>query len=118
LLILILAKSLPESAPQAPGRAVGPTTLPLSSICLASGSIGCTGGDRRRGFGGVTSDIARALGVDDGAWLPRRPDEPSDDPRWVDGREQPGNTNVSVHVAAPFASTDAALSTGNNIRSS
>jgi hypothetical protein len=36
------------------------------------------------GFGGATADIAKALGVDDGTWLPSRPDVPPDDPRWVD----------------------------------
>jgi hypothetical protein len=38
------------------------------------------------GFGGVTADIARALGVDDGAWLPPATDAPEPDPRWTDGR--------------------------------
>jgi hypothetical protein len=40
------------------------------------------------GFGGVTSEIATALLVDDGLWLPRRADAPTDDPRLVDGRSQ------------------------------
>jgi len=40
------------------------------------------------GFGGVTGDIAKALGVDDGNWLPRRPDAPADDPRCVEGRNR------------------------------
>lgn len=38
------------------------------------------------GFGGVTLDIAAALGVDDGAWLPASPGAPADDPRWLAGR--------------------------------
>ena len=38
------------------------------------------------GFGGVTLDIAASLGVDDGTWLPARPDTPADDPRLVAGR--------------------------------
>jgi hypothetical protein len=38
------------------------------------------------GFGGATADIAQALGVDDGAWLPPRADAPRPDPRWEDGR--------------------------------
>jgi SLOG cluster2 len=38
------------------------------------------------GFGGVTTDIAHALGVDDGAWLPHSSDAPPEDPRWADGR--------------------------------
>jgi hypothetical protein len=37
------------------------------------------------GFGGVTADIAQALGVDDGAWLPPLGDAPAPDPRWTDG---------------------------------
>ena len=37
------------------------------------------------GFGGVTLDIARALGVDDGAWLPPWPGEPEPDERLTDG---------------------------------
>jgi SLOG cluster2 len=38
------------------------------------------------GFGGVTSDIAQALGIDDGGWLPPAADAPPADPRWADGR--------------------------------
>lgn len=38
------------------------------------------------GFGGVTTDIIQALGVDDGVWQPRRPDAPADDPRLLAGR--------------------------------
>jgi hypothetical protein len=37
------------------------------------------------GFGGVTADIAQALGVDDGAWLSPLLDAPAPDPRWTDG---------------------------------
>jgi hypothetical protein len=40
------------------------------------------------GFGGVTYDITRALGVDDGSWLPRRADDPADDPRLTAGIER------------------------------
>lgn len=40
------------------------------------------------GYGGVTTDITRALGVDDGSWLPLPPDVPQDDPRWIDGRRR------------------------------
>jgi SLOG cluster2 len=40
------------------------------------------------GFGGVTTDIARALGVDDGAWLPPLADAPPPDPRWEAGRKR------------------------------
>ncbi len=40
------------------------------------------------GFGGVTADIAQALGVDDGAWLPPLADAKPPDPRWADGRER------------------------------
>lgn len=48
------------------------------------------------GFGGVTADIAHALGVDDGAWLPPAPDAPQDDPRWIDGRRR-----LADRAAAP-----------------
>jgi SLOG cluster2 len=37
------------------------------------------------GFGGITHDIAIALGLDEGQWMPRRPDEPPPDPRTVAG---------------------------------
>ncbi|MFK3980060.1 hypothetical protein ACI2K4_06715 [Micromonospora sp. NPDC050397] len=37
------------------------------------------------GFGGVTSDIARLLGVDDGDWLPPDPREPSPEPGFLAG---------------------------------
>jgi hypothetical protein len=37
------------------------------------------------GFGGVTLDIARALGVDDGSWFPTIPDDESADPRVAAG---------------------------------
>jgi SLOG cluster2 len=37
------------------------------------------------GFGGVTADIAQALGIDDGAWLPPFADAPAPDRRWADG---------------------------------
>lgn len=37
------------------------------------------------GCGGATVDIARALGVDDCAWLPSPPDAAAEDPRLVDG---------------------------------
>lgn len=40
------------------------------------------------GFGGVTADIAQALGVDDCAWLPRHTDASSDDSRLVEGRNR------------------------------
>ena len=40
------------------------------------------------GFGGVTSDIVTALGVDDGSWLPAAPDGPPPDQRLVDGLKQ------------------------------
>ncbi|WP_431918792.1 hypothetical protein [Micromonospora wenchangensis] len=36
------------------------------------------------GFGGVTADIARVLGADDGDWLPR-PGPPPDSPGYADG---------------------------------
>jgi SLOG cluster2 len=38
------------------------------------------------GFGGVTADIAQALGVDNGHWLPPLDDAPPPDPRWETGR--------------------------------
>ena len=37
------------------------------------------------GFGGVTMDIVRALGVDDGSWFPVRPDAPVPDARLTKG---------------------------------
>ena len=37
------------------------------------------------GFGGVTIDIAQALGVDDGLWFPVRPDAPAPDERLTRG---------------------------------
>lgn len=37
------------------------------------------------GFAGVTVDIAQALGVDDGSWLPVRPDAPAPDERLTRG---------------------------------
>jgi len=40
------------------------------------------------GFGGVTVDIVRALGIDDCAWLPDDPDAEQDDPRLLAGLEQ------------------------------
>lgn len=40
------------------------------------------------GFGGVTLDIVRALGVDEGDWLPPRPEDPQDDPRLTHGFER------------------------------
>ncbi len=33
------------------------------------------------GFGGVTADIIKAIGLDDGGWLPPRTDDPASDPR-------------------------------------
>lgn len=39
------------------------------------------------GFGGITLDIARALKVDDGAWLPPS-ESPPEDPRYAKGYEQ------------------------------
>jgi hypothetical protein len=35
------------------------------------------------GFGGVTTDIIKAIGLDDGAWLPPRTDSPAGSPRLV-----------------------------------
>lgn len=46
------------------------------------------------GFGGVTADIAQALGVDDGAWLTPFADAPQPDPRWSDGKAR-----LVAHVA-------------------
>lgn len=48
------------------------------------------------GFGGVTADIARALAVDGGGWLPPRSDAPADDPRLIAGRER-----LAALAAAP-----------------
>ena len=36
------------------------------------------------GFGGVTMDIIRALGIDDCSWFPVRPDAPNPDPRLIE----------------------------------
>lgn len=40
------------------------------------------------GFGGVTADIARAVGVDGGSWLPRREDALPDDERLIEGANE------------------------------
>lgn len=40
------------------------------------------------GFGGVTLDIARALGVDGGGWLPSPSEGPAQDPRLLAGLER------------------------------
>ncbi|MHB9857825.1 hypothetical protein [Streptomyces sp. YIM S03343] len=40
------------------------------------------------GFGGVTADIARTLGIDDCAWLPADPEAGPDDPRLLAGLER------------------------------
>jgi len=40
------------------------------------------------GFGGVTANIAQALGIDDGNWLPPQADAPPTDPRWQTGRDR------------------------------
>jgi hypothetical protein len=40
------------------------------------------------GFGGATLDIAKALSVDDGQWLPPLAGAPADDPRLSLGRER------------------------------
>ena len=37
------------------------------------------------GFGGVTMDIIKALGVDDGTWFPQKPDAPATDDRLTKG---------------------------------
>ena len=47
------------------------------------------------GFGGVTSDIVTALGVDDGSWIPAAPNGLRPDERLVDGLKQ-----VSVLASA------------------
>lgn len=47
------------------------------------------------GFGGVTADVAQALGVDDGAWLPPESNVAPPDSRWTDGR-----TRLVAHAAA------------------
>nr|VFJ63158.1 MAG: hypothetical protein BECKDK2373C_GA0170839_11047 [Candidatus Kentron sp. DK] len=41
-----------------------------------------------RGFGGVTLDMVRALGIDDCDWFPEFSDEAAPDPRWSDGLER------------------------------
>lgn len=48
------------------------------------------------GFGGVTADIAQALGIDDGAWLPPLAEAPQPDPRWDDGCNR-----LVAHAAQP-----------------
>ena len=40
------------------------------------------------GFGGVTMDIVRALGVDDGTWFPEKPDVPAPDERLTRGLQK------------------------------
>jgi hypothetical protein len=64
------------------------------------------------GFGGVTADIAQALGVDDGGWLPPLTDAPPPDPRWVDGR-----TRLVAHAAqATWAGLKNGLTADENRR--
>lgn len=48
------------------------------------------------GFGGVTADIIRALGVDDGDWLPPDAGAGPPDPRWEDGYAR-----LAAHAARP-----------------
>lgn len=48
------------------------------------------------GFGGVTADIIRALGVDDGSWLPPDASAEPPDPRWEDGYAR-----LAAHAARP-----------------
>ncbi|MFF1722630.1 hypothetical protein [Streptomyces sviceus] len=48
------------------------------------------------GFGGVTVDIVRALGIDDCAWIPVDPDATPDDPRLLAGLER-----LRAHAQAP-----------------
>ncbi|HWR47054.1 MAG TPA: hypothetical protein VN327_05475 [Pseudonocardiaceae bacterium] len=48
------------------------------------------------GFGGVTADIIRALGVDDGSWLPPDAGAGPPDPRWEDGYAR-----LAAHAARP-----------------
>lgn len=38
------------------------------------------------GYGGVTMDIARALGIDDGVWMPPETGAPPEDPRFTEGQ--------------------------------
>ncbi len=38
------------------------------------------------GYGGVTMDIARALGIDDGRWMPPETGAPPEDPRFIEGQ--------------------------------
>jgi hypothetical protein len=40
------------------------------------------------GFGGATLEVIRSLGIDDGAWLPRRSDAPAADLRVVEGQRR------------------------------
>lgn len=42
------------------------------------------------GFGGVTADLARIVGVDGGEWLPRCKSDPAPDPRYTKGMENFG----------------------------
>lgn len=48
------------------------------------------------GFGGVTADIIRALGVDEGSWLPPDASAEPPDPRWEDGYAR-----LAAHAARP-----------------
>jgi hypothetical protein len=64
------------------------------------------------GFGGVTADIATALGADDGNWLPPLADAPLPDPRWESGR-----TRLLAHAAKPtWAGLNNGLSKEENRR--
>jgi len=48
------------------------------------------------GFGGVTADIIRALGVDDGSWLPPDASAEPPDPRW-----EAGYARLVAHTTRP-----------------
>lgn len=64
------------------------------------------------GFGGVSADIIKALGVDDLAWLPADADAPPDDPRLIDGCERLAALRRSVGWRTP----DNGLSADENSR--
>jgi hypothetical protein len=52
------------------------------------------------GFGGVTADAIKALGIDDGAWLPRDADAPVNDGRLTSGLDQLTKIAKSVDAHA------------------
>jgi hypothetical protein len=77
-------------------RGVMISTLPANPVNEAICSMALEAGQPlylAGGFGGITHDIAIALGFDDGKWMPRRPDDPAPDPRTIAGLSRIGDVS-------------------------